>query len=119
MGHLMRSQNSASVRRMLRCNAHTARAALLSWLLLQPPVMRGSVLAGAPLGTWTVNGRFTTPEACESTRSTNLAAVAYAEATGGTNAAEMSVRTIITASFCMSEERLRAALATPTPIPGS
>jgi hypothetical protein len=91
--------------------------AVLTWLLLQPPVSGGEVLVGAPLGDWMINGRFQTSQECESTRSMNLAALAYAESTGGTNARGVSNRSVITASRCMSEDELRAALATVTPPP--
>ena len=102
---------------MVRFDRISTAAVLLTWLLLQPPISGGTVLTGAPLGSWMLNGRFATSQECESTRSMNLAALSYGEVTDGTNAREVSTRSVITASRCMSEEALRAALAPATPTP--
>lgn len=85
------------------------------WFLLQPPVSGGDVLSGAPLRSWVVNGRFATQEECDATRRMNLGILAYAESTGGTSAAELSKRRVITDARCVSDQELRAILAPPSP----
>lgn len=85
-----------------------SRAVVLTaavWLLVQPPVVGGTLDPSAPIGSWTAAGRFATREACELQRSKDADAILAAVGTrqdSGSNQA----RQLVSSRRCLDASTL-------------
>ncbi|MDG2306553.1 MAG: hypothetical protein P8R42_18270 [Candidatus Binatia bacterium] len=85
---------------------------VLTWVLLQPPVRPdGTVVTGASLASWVVNGQFPTEKACNNSRSASQAALAYGLTESGGVAGNGAM--VILGAKCMSMDQLKKLLAPP------